>query len=136
MNIYPIIPGQKVSEWNIIPPHMSSSSSAGNPLTAEKPAAASDHNGGAVTADLIDFGQDDDKVPEPAPTVIKGSQDITAMLQATGTDATNADSPLIDFTSDMKQDLPKSEAQGQNAPPDMKRSGTENSNDAFFDSRE
>lgn len=139
MNIYPIIPGQKVSERNFIPPRMSSSS-ARDVLTAGKPAAtaASNDNGGG--ADLIDFGQDDD-VPEPAAvpatttgTTTTGSQDISDMLQATGTDAIGAEGPLIDFTSDMKQDLPKPKAQGQNPPPDMKRAGS--SNDAFFDARE
>ncbi|KAK7742170.1 Oxysterol-binding protein OBPa [Diatrype stigma] len=145
LKIYPIVPGQKVSERNFIPPRIS----AGNPLTAGKPATDD------KPADLIDFGED--KVSEPAATspqqqpqpqsatdntttAKKSSQDISAMLQATGKDATG-EGPLIDFAGDMKQDLPSTpKNQTQHSSPGLNKSETESSNDdvnnAFFDARE
>ncbi|KAI1843354.1 hypothetical protein JX265_007829 [Neoarthrinium moseri] len=126
MAIYPIIPGQKPSDRNFIPPH----ASAGNPATAGKPAAAD------APADLIDFSHGDQPaapVPAENPAVAaaaktepsKDSTEIRHMLGTTGQKA--PDGPLIDFTADMKKDLPKTQ------PAELKRSETEESNDVFFD---
>ncbi|KAI1486952.1 Oxysterol-binding protein [Biscogniauxia mediterranea] len=94
--IYPILKGQTMSEWDIVPP----SASAGNPRTAGKP-ASSDNVG-----DLIDFGQTHEPTPS-SPTSSKHTNDINAMLESTGR---KPDGPLIDFTSDLKKDLPTSPA--------------------------
>ncbi len=130
MHIYPIIPGQKVSERNTIPPRTSTSSTAAErkkPANATPPTAAEK---GENSADLIDFGEE--KGPDP-PAATKtraknGGDDISAMLQATGKDANEG--PLIDFASDVKKELP---SQGRAS---VKRTVTDSSNDAFFDSYE
>ncbi|KAI1082989.1 Oxysterol-binding protein [Whalleya microplaca] len=113
MAIYPIIPGQKSSEWNMIPP----SASAGNPRAAAKPAADDD---------LIDFGQNDAAPPSggSTPKARKDSKSISGILASTGHKAEGGQ-PLIDFAGDLKKDLPPSAAK---SPP--KTPGTE-----FFDAR-
>ncbi|KAI1376285.1 hypothetical protein F4677DRAFT_445543 [Hypoxylon crocopeplum] len=113
MAIYPIIPGQKPGDWNIPPPNAAS----GHPHTAAKPAV--EDNG----ADLIDFGQNETPAPAPAPIrpSKRDSKDISGMLRSTGRDA---EGPLIDFTGDMKKDLP---------PAQLKKSDTAESHDDFFD---
>lgn len=93
---------------NVIPPFGSPS----------KPAAKNE------SADLIDFGDDTPAAPVPAGNPSKDSAEIKHMLNATGHKA--PDGPLIDFAADMKHDLPK-------APGNLKRSGTQESNDVFFD---
>ncbi|KAI0175978.1 hypothetical protein GGR52DRAFT_538913 [Hypoxylon sp. FL1284] len=119
MAIYPIIPGQKPSDWNIIPP----SSSAGNPHTAGHP-ASEDKN-----EDLIDIGQSEQPAVAPAAPAAApspqrtGSKDIAGMLQSTGCEP---EGPLIDFGNDMKKNLP---------PPGLKRGDTAESNDNFFDAQ-
>ncbi|KAI1499193.1 Oxysterol-binding protein [Biscogniauxia marginata] len=92
MAIYPIVKGQKMSEWDIVPP----SSSAGNPRTAGKP-ASNDNEG-----DLIDFGQINEPVPA-SPSNGDHSNNVSKMLESTGR---KLDGPLIDFTGDLKKDLP------------------------------
>ncbi|KAI0383762.1 hypothetical protein F5Y04DRAFT_249641 [Hypomontagnella monticulosa] len=116
MAIYPIIPGQDSKDWNLIPP----SSPGGHTTTAEKPAAE-----GAM-ADLIDFGQNDASAASAAAPAKKDSKDISAMLQATGHEQEGS---LIDFTSDMKKDLPPIKEN----PAGLKRGDTAESNDDFFD---
>lgn len=113
MAIYPILPGQVSKERDIPPPH---------PHTAEK--APSDDKGG----DLIDFGQSDD--PAPAQPERQPSSDIPNLLEATGQ---KVDGPLLDFTGNLKKDLP---ADKTKAPPGVKRTETEESNDDFFDAEE
>ncbi|KAI0146905.1 Oxysterol-binding protein [Xylariaceae sp. FL1272] len=111
MAIYPIVDGQKASGMNFVPPN----GSAGNPPTARKPAAED------TSADLIDFGESNAPPPQAAPPAVQSrdSQDIPTMLGKTGQ---KTEGPLIDFTGDMKKDLPG-----------MKRSDTAESNDDFFD---
>lgn len=80
---------------------------------------------------MIDFGQNDDPSPakiEPHTKTEKHpSSDITNLLESTGQ---RANGPLIDFTGDLKKDLPSEEAK---IPQRLKRADTEDSNDAFFD---
>lgn len=133
MAIYPVLPGQKLPERNAIPPHTSTDPQepvkAPASTPAEAPASTPANN------DLIDFGESDSPaapVPAENPAVAavaekspsKDSTEIRQMLNATGQQA--PEGPLIDFTSDMKANLPKTH-------PELKRSSTENSNDVFFD---
>ncbi|KAI0137101.1 hypothetical protein BJ170DRAFT_43952 [Xylariales sp. AK1849] len=125
--IYPVVPGQKPSQHNFIPPHQS----AGSPNTAGKPAARD------VPADLIDFGHPEPPAHVPAehPTAAEvaekrpgqDSTEIQHMLNSTGQKA--PEGPLIDFAADMKKGSPTS----GHRPADLKRSETEGSNDVFFD---
>lgn len=130
MAIYPIIPGQKSADRNVIPPHVS----GGHTATATK------HTAQDASADLIDFGQSQAPaapVPAENPAVAivaekkpsQNSTEISQMLSSTGEQA--HDGPLIDFTSDMKHNLPTSSQSTH--PSNLKRSETEESNDAFFD---
>ncbi|KAI0436843.1 Oxysterol-binding protein [Xylaria telfairii] len=123
MAIYPILEGQVANE-RVIPPHHAP------PNTAQKstPATASTANNGR---DLIDF---DDAAPaktEPLPPTQtenhRSSTDIANLLESTGQ---KANGPLIDFTGDMKRDLPVEKTK---VPEAVKRADTEDSNDAFFD---
>lgn len=142
MAIYPIIDGQKLSQQNMIPPH----ASAGNPSTASQP--ASEGNISAVAAQLPSVvpasavptgtagpnGTAAAAVPAEEPTVAakaensdsKQSGTIQHMLEGTGQQ--KPEGPLMDFTADMKKDLPKG-----GKPTDLKRSETEESHDEFFD---
>lgn len=129
MAIYPILPGQKFSDRNVIPPHTEHATSASKPATKE------------TSNDLIDFGPSEDPAPAVAPVPAenpavaaaaqnhagKSSTEIRQLLSSTGQKA--PEGPLIDFTTDMKHDLPKT----QPAQAPLKRSETEESNDAFFD---
>ena len=128
MSIYPILEGQ-VAHEAVIPPHHAS------PRTTKIPA---NEEGG----DLIDFGQNDNDNHTPAPAPVQTgppstktarhpSSDIINMLEATGQ---KADGPLLDFSGDLKENLPS--AKTNNAPSSMKRADTEESNDAFFDAEE
>lgn len=131
MAIYPIIPGQKPSERNVIPPHAPTE----HPTSASKPATEKASN------DLIDFGPSEGSAPAAAPVPAENpavaaaaqnhssnsSTEIRQLLANTGQKA--PDGPLIDFTTDMKHDLPKT----QPAQAPLKRSETEESNDQFFD---
>lgn len=115
--IYPVLPGQKQSEKNYIPPRKSSEILA--------PAAA------AATApdnsdDLIDFGQDDEpaNLQQPIqPTTQQKSDDkIEQLLSATATDPPSG--PLVDFQRDLQKNLPS-----------VKRTDTGESEDVFHDAR-
>ncbi|KAI0468761.1 Oxysterol-binding protein [Xylaria cf. heliscus] len=109
--IYPILEGQVANERAIPPLHVPPSN------TTQQPAPDA---GG----DLIDFGQKDD--PAPVKTENKRpSSDITNLLEATGQ---KANGPLLDFTSDLKRNLPADKEKAT-----IKRADTEDSNDAFFD---
>ncbi|KAI0102341.1 Oxysterol-binding protein [Hypoxylon sp. NC0597] len=108
--IYPILPGQKPNEFNIPPPH---THTAGN--------SAPENKGG----DLIDFGQND--APAQSSKKENDGNEISAMLKSTSREP---EGPLIDFTGDMKKDLP---AQSQNQAPGLKKQDTAESNDNFFD---
>lgn len=126
MAIYPILPGQKASDRNVIPPHTPARHSA----TENKPAAQASHN------DLIDFGQNDASPAAPVlaentaakASTSQNSTEIQDLLATTGHEA--AGGPLLDFTKDMKHDLPQTQPSTQ---PQLSRSETEDSNDVFFD---
>lgn len=100
MAIYPIVDGQKLDQRNVIPPHNHGIHVNGQPsktdqsktldqTPAPQPAPPKEPE---ATADLIDFS-------EP----VKKKSEIENMLSSTGKPA---DGPLIDFTTEMKQDLP------------------------------
>ncbi|KAK1514338.1 oxysterol-binding protein [Colletotrichum costaricense] len=132
--IYPILPGQKPSTTNAIPPHKPSAT-AEAPAPAPAPApVAQQHVGGN---DLIDFGdapattpsapiatapavQPPSGIPPAAQEARSGSKDIEGMLNSTGTQA--KEGPLMDFT-DMKKSVPP-----------LKRA--DESNDSFHDALE
>lgn len=113
----------------MIPPHTEHATSASKPATKE------------TSNDLIDFGPSEEPAPAVAPVPAenpavaaaaqnhagKSSTEIRQLLSSTGQKA--PEGPLIDFTTDMKHDLPKT----QPAQAPLKRSETEESNDAFFD---
>jgi hypothetical protein len=124
MAIFPILPGQVSRERSIPPRHVSTAQSD----TAQKP--LSDNKGG----DLIDFGQNDASAPAQAerPSKIEKhpSSDIPNLLESTGQ---KVDGPLLDFTRDLKKDLPSEKAA---VPSSVKRADTEESNDNFFDAEE
>ena len=140
MAIYPIIDGQKLSQQNVIPPR----ASAGNPSTASQPApedtssAAAAQPPSVAPASAVPTGTAGPNgtaaVPVEEPTVAakaensdsKQSGTIQHMLEGTG--QPKPEGPLMDFTADMKKDLPKS-----GKPTDLKRSETEESHDEFFD---
>ncbi|KAI8224665.1 Oxysterol-binding protein-like protein OBPa [Colletotrichum sp. SAR 10_96] len=116
--IYPILPGQKATAANTIPPH--------RPSATEAPAAPAQ----PAKNDLIDFGDDSSTPTAPAPAVQpptgahatrSDSKDIQGMLNKTGHQA--GEGPLMDFTSDMKK-----------AVPPLKRADT--SEDSFHDALE
>lgn len=95
--IYPIVPSQTSSGATSIPPRASSPKVAKKSTNhvveelkeVEKPKEEDS---------LIDFGNDD--APTPA---AKSPDEIERMLTATGKPA---EGPLIDFTQDLKKDLP------------------------------
>ncbi|KAI0116952.1 hypothetical protein F4814DRAFT_414579 [Daldinia grandis] len=139
MSIYPVIPGQRTSDWNIIPPgghphphphpHPHAHSHP-HPQAAEEQTQASAPQGEAQ--DLIDFSQNDtntqpqaaNNVPASPSLTKTGSKEIATMLQSTGRKAD--DGPLLDFTNDLKNDLP---------PPrgNLRKEDTTDSNNTFFD---
>lgn len=100
MAIYPIVDGQKLDQRNVIPPHNHGSLVNGQPTKTDQskildqtPAVQpAPPNKPEATADLIDFS-------EP----VKKKSEIESMLSSTGKPA---EGPLIDFTTEMKQDLP------------------------------
>ncbi|TGJ80393.1 hypothetical protein E0Z10_g8373 [Xylaria hypoxylon] len=117
MAIYPILQGQVANEPVIPPRHVS-------PRTTDNP---SNDDGG----DLIDFGQNDDPVPAKtgSPTTIEEhpSPNISSLLESTGK---KVGGPLIDFTGDLKRDLPSKKTK---VPQRLKRADTDDSNEDFFD---
>ncbi|GAW16089.1 hypothetical protein ANO14919_055120 [Xylariales sp. No.14919] len=117
MTIYPILQGQVANERVIPPRHVSPTTTANPP---------NDNEG-----DLIDFGQNEDPTPATtaSPSTIEKhpSSNISDLLESTGQ---KVDGPLLDFTADVKQNLPSEKAK---VPQRVKRADTEDSNDAFFD---
>jgi hypothetical protein len=103
MAIYPIINGQKHNQQNVIPPHSPSAKPA-QPAVAQPAQNNIDDN-------LIDF--DDTPAPVKTEQSLPTEQapresEIQGMLNSTGKPA---DGPLLDFTSDMKKDLPSTTQQ-------------------------
>lgn len=130
MAIYPIIDGQKLPQRNMIPPH----ASAGNPSTAGQPASEDATSSAVATGTAGQNGTAAAAVPAEAPAVAamaensdsKHSSTIRHMLEGTGQQ--KPEGPLMDFTTEMKKELPK-----DGKPTDLKRSETEESHDEFFD---
>lgn len=111
--VTPILPGQKTTEKNEIPPRASS-----EPQREAAPAQQqAGHN------DLIDLGQGQAPAQQIAPN------DVEAQLASTAT--SNAqNSSLLDFQNDLEKDLP---APG---PGHLNRAGTEESQDVFVDAKD
>ena len=142
MAIYPIIDGQKLPQRTMIPPHVSADkpSTAGQPTSEDATSAAaakspSDGPTSAVpTGAAGQNGTAAAAVPAEELAVAakaensdsKQSGTIQHMLEGTGQQ--KPEGPLIDFTTDMKKELPKN-----GKPTDLKRSETEESHDEFFD---
>lgn len=159
--VYPILKGQKPDTRNAIPPRGSVSGPSSHPPQAVQhpveqrpsedrqpaPPAATQPAPPAVTQpepskgdDLIDFGQNEPKLPvlppaQPLPETKpevrpaidaqhKSTADIQSMLSQTGSPAPGG--PLIDFHQDMKTTLPTS----------LKRESTAESSDEFVDAQE
>lgn len=92
MAIYPIVDGQKPSAENAIPARKSEPSK-----TNEAPKEAPKEQ---PQDDLIDFGQNEEPAEDkPA----RRPSEIEQMLSSTGKPA---DGPLLNFTEDVKKDLP------------------------------
>lgn len=109
MAIYPIVKGQKPDQRHVIPPH----SPAARPIKAHETKPAENH----IDDNLIDFADTPAPAPVPAPApapvpakpasaepATKQSE-IQSLLAATGKVAP-PNEPLIDFTNDLKKDLP------------------------------
>ena len=121
MAIYPIVKGQKLDQRNVIPPHITGSGVNSQSTKTDKPKEVQPQN------DLIDFGQTEAPTPpqpalqpalqptaqpvtqpaappvKPQPVPTKSQAEISNLLSSTGK---KADGPLIDFTNDVKRDLP------------------------------
>ncbi|CRK35123.1 hypothetical protein BN1708_006634 [Verticillium longisporum] len=132
--IYPILPGQKASSENQIPPNKPAQTQPKATGAATPPPAAEPTPAAAAAAapqnDLIDSSQSETAAPTTQPAAAAAtapqatrhdSQDITGMLSKTGKPA--ADGPLIDFVGDLKKNVP-----------DLKRADT--SEDDFQDAQE
>ncbi|WZH44475.1 Putative oxysterol-binding protein [Fusarium acuminatum] len=107
MAIYPVVKGQKPSQQNVIPPHSPSAKPA-ETATAQPVENHIDDN-------LIDFGD----TPAPAkpeqpakpqqPALVEEvpkESEIKNLLSSTGK---QANGPLLDFTNDLKKDLPSTQ---------------------------
>lgn len=123
--IYPIIAGQKQDSANNIPSRPAESMpTESNSSPASKP-AESTHD------DLIDFGQDDtpaqpSQAKRPVAALhsnVESTGEISGLLQSTGKPA--ADGPLLDFHHDLQKTVPE-----------IRRSDTTGSTDAFVDAKE
>lgn len=86
--IYPIVDGQELDKSNAIPPHKGA-----------KPTANDVQPNANAEESLIDFG---DQAPAPQEPPTKNNE-ITDLLTSTGKPS---EGPLLDFTDDLKKDLP------------------------------
>jgi hypothetical protein len=109
MAIYPVVKGQKPSQQNVIPPH----SPSAKPAETATVQPVENH----IDDNLINF----DDTPAPAnpeqpakpeqPAPVKEApkeSEIQGLLSSTGK---QANGPLLDFTNDLKKDLPSSTQQ-------------------------
>ncbi|KAK2679677.1 hypothetical protein RAB80_004858 [Fusarium oxysporum f. sp. vasinfectum] len=103
MAIYPIVKGQKSNQRNVIPPH----SPSAKPAQTASAQPVENH----IDDNLINF----DEMPPPAkpdqtPAAEQATKqsEIQGLLSSTGK---KADGPLIDFTNDLKKDLPSATQQ-------------------------
>ncbi|KAK0389590.1 hypothetical protein NLU13_3165 [Sarocladium strictum] len=113
--IYPIIDGQK-AEKEPTPPRSTATGSEEDLATGSDAPSHEQANKSQVNSapnDLVDFGQNDAPAettatePKHAPAD-KGHDEISKMLNSTGKPA---EGPLLDFTQDLKNDLPSGKAQ-------------------------
>lgn len=122
LSIYPILSGQKADGDNIIP----SRSVESQPVesnTAPAPAAPAT----TTRDDLIDFGNDDAPAEPPQPErpaavanpAVESTGEISGLLKSTGKPA--ADGPLLDFTHDLKKDVPEISQSEVGSGGDLKR---------------
>ncbi|POR32087.1 Oxysterol-binding protein-like protein OBPa [Tolypocladium paradoxum] len=91
LSIYPVVDGQKLNQDHAIPPRQADN----------KPAASDAKPSDKVEGNLIDFGGDD---TPPAQQPAKKLDVIEDLLSSPGKPA---EGPLIDFTQEMKKDLPQ-----------------------------
>ncbi|KAL6356432.1 hypothetical protein LRP88_10028 [Fusarium phalaenopsidis] len=106
MAIYPIVKGQKPDQRHMIPPH----SPSAKPIKTHETKPVENH----IDDNLIDF--DDTPAPAAAPVPAKPApaepvtkqSEIQTLLTSTGKPA---DGPLIDFTNDLKKELPSTTRQ-------------------------
>ncbi|KAH6709261.1 hypothetical protein BKA61DRAFT_116491 [Leptodontidium sp. MPI-SDFR-AT-0119] len=136
--VTPILQGQLSNEKNPIPPPRSRNASYTTPAAA----VPTSENQPPQSDDLIDFGQSDGTpsnnaaaAPIPtyqapadlhaAQTVNNGQQqkDLEKTLRSTSTERANGGS-LIDFTDDLKRDLPTVDANGRKTTP-LRREDTD-----------
>ncbi|EWY98456.1 hypothetical protein FOYG_02940 [Fusarium oxysporum NRRL 32931] len=103
MAIYPIVKGQKSNQRNVIPPH----SPSAKPAQTASAQPVENH----IDDNLINF----DEMPPPAkpdqtPAAEQAAKqsEIQGLLSSTGK---KADGLLIDFTNDLKKDLPSATQQ-------------------------
>lgn len=109
MAFYPIVDGQKPKAENAIPPRNAEPSHV-QPTTSDESSKAPPPKAPAATEppqdDLIDFGQDEEPKHEQAEKQEqpeKQQSEIEKMLSSTGKPPAG---PLLDFTQDLKKDLP------------------------------
>ncbi|KAI5867071.1 Oxysterol-binding protein [Durotheca rogersii] len=121
MAIYPILPGQVTSDFNMIP----------HSPSASHPHPAQDLPLSGSQGDLIDFGQNEDTVAGAEPQAKSNgnaSTDTSSALQPTSHGQES--NSLIDFTSDMKKSLPPTQLRPS---PEIRRGETAESRERFFD---
>lgn len=103
MAIYPVIAGQKPNQRHVIPPHSPSAE------TSKQLGHLDDETEGHTSQppaedNLIDFGEVSVQHPVvPAVPQLTPNHEIASLLNSTGKPA---EGPLIDFTDDLKKDLP------------------------------
>ncbi|CAJ0553555.1 Ff.00g120670.m01.CDS01 [Fusarium sp. VM40] len=109
MAIYPVVKGQKPSQQNVIPPHSPSAKPAETAIAQP----VENH----IDDNLIDFDdtpapakpEQPAKLEQPAPVEeVPKESEIQNLLSSTGK---QANGPLLDFTKDLKKDLPSSTQQ-------------------------
>jgi hypothetical protein len=115
MAIYPVIPGQKPNQRHVIPPHSPTSEAnkqLGN-IADETEVRENRQPAQPAQDNLIDFSEPPAQqpisppaAPVPAPVHVlepSPNHEISNLLNSTGKPA---EGPLIDFTEDLKKDLP------------------------------
>lgn len=122
LSIHPILSGQKTSSGNTIPSKPAESHPAESKAAPARAAPAT-----TTRDDLIDCGTTHDGPAEtsqatrPAATVnptVESTGEISGLLKATGKPANG---PLLDFSQDMKKDIPEIREPGVESGEDLKK---------------